>query len=356
MKSLRINIILPFPVTKPVGGAKVMYEYAKELHARGHKIVILHTILRPYKKMKSPLWWKKMVYTFRGASRPSWFPLHKDITSMIVNEISDKYVPEGDIVFSTWWQMAYAINQLSPSKGIKVNLIQDYELWIGQEQKVHESYALPIHHVTIANYLKKILDEHNPAGAKYIPVAIDTDRFTITVPIEDRNPHSIIMMYSEEPRKGTKYGLEALISLKQKFADLKVTLFSVYNKPPDLPNWIEFYTKPQNLPELFNNHAIFFSPSLGEGWALPPAESMASGCAVVLTEIGGHADYGFHEKTALLVDSKNPVDIVVKLERLLSNNDERINLAKAANTFLTQNFTWARSTQLMEQYFYQLTC
>jgi glycosyltransferase involved in cell wall biosynthesis len=354
MKPLRITIVLPFPVTKPVGGAKVMYEYANRLHVRGHKIVIVHSLRRPFKKMKSPIWWKRLTYQLQGAARPNWFPLEKAIPSLIVNEISDKYLPDADIVFSTWWQMAYAISKLSPQKGKPVNLIQDYELWSGQEDKVHASYQLPIYYATYANYLKELVEKYNSGKVMYIPIAIDTNKFFITKAIEDRNPQSIIMLYSEEGRKGTKYGLESFIALKEKLPALTVTLFSVYQRPADLPEWIQFYTKPGNLPELYNQHAIFFSPSLGEGWALPPAESMACGCTVVCTRIGGHADYAIHDQTALLVESKNSEDMKMKLVSLLNDNDKRIQLARNGNTFLTANFNWERSTVITEQYFYDI--
>lgn len=163
-----------------------------------------------------------------------------------------------------------------------------------------------------------------------------------------------MMLYSEEERKGTMYGIEAFIALKEKLPDLTVTLFSVYKRPRDLPGWIQFYTRPSNLPELYNQHAVFFSPSLGEGWALPPAEAMACGCAVVCTDIGGHADYAFHDQTALLVESKNPADMELKLEQLLTDNDKRIRLAINGNKFLTENFNCERSTSIIERYFYSL--
>src|SRR5688500_10532319 len=106
MKSLRINMILPFPGTKPGGGLKVMYEYANRLQEKGHQVTILHSIKRPYKKMRSPLWWKQLVYKLRGVSRPKWFPLHESIVSLIVPEITNHHVPDADILFSTWWEMA----------------------------------------------------------------------------------------------------------------------------------------------------------------------------------------------------------------------------------------------------------
>jgi len=150
MKSMRITLILPFPVTKPVGGARVMYELANRLHANGHKVVVLHSIKRPYKKMKSPVWLKKISYKLKGAARPKWFPLHKDIPSLIVPEITDQHVPDADIVMSTWWQMAYAISNLSPEKGVAFNFIQDYEVWDGNNDLVNASYFLPVRHIVIA--------------------------------------------------------------------------------------------------------------------------------------------------------------------------------------------------------------
>jgi glycosyltransferase involved in cell wall biosynthesis len=304
--------------------------------------------------MKSPLWWKRIAFQIQGAARPNWFPLEKSIPSLIVNEISDRYLPDADIVFSTWWQMTYAISKLSAQKGKPVNLVQDYELWAGQPDKVHASYGLPVYHVTYANYLKVLIEKYNPGQTKYVPSAIDTDKFFIKNPIRDRPPHSIIMLYSKEERKGTKYGIEAFIALKQKFPDLSVTLFGVYKRPAELPAWIQFHTRPGNLPELYNQHAIFFSPSLGEGWALPPAEAMACGCAVICTNIGGHADYAIHDQTALLVESRNTADMKLKLEQLLTDIDKRIELAHNGNKYLIEHFNWEKSTVMIEKYFYDI--
>ena len=354
MKPLRITIVLPFPVTKPVGGAKVMYEYANRLRARGHRIVIVHSLRRPFKKMKSPLWWKRFGFWLQRARRPRWFALDPSVDCRIVNEISDRYLPDADIVFSTWWQMAYAIAGLSPRKGKPVNMIQDYELWAGQEERVHASYALPVNHFAYAHYLKAIADSYNQGRTIYAPGAVDTVKFRIELPIEARPPRSIIMMYSEEPRKGTRYGLEALIALRSRFPDLSVTLFSVYHRPADLPAWIAFHRRPADLTTLYNQHAIFFSPSLGEGWALPPAEAMACGCAVVCTRIGGHADYGKDGESALLVEVKDPADMQRRLASLLEDSPGRIALARRGNQYLLANFNWDHSVDVIEESFARL--
>lgn len=353
MKPLHVNIILPFPVTKPVGGPKIMYEYANRLHEKGHTITMYHSLKRPHKKMKSPLWWKQLIFFLRGAARPKWFPLNPRIKSVIVPEITDKYIADGDIVFFTWWQMAYAVKELSASKGKPVNLVQDYEVWNGADDLVNASFRFNMQYVVIAKYLQEIVYKNSGEQPHLLNNAIDVKRFFIQQSLESRMPESIIMLYSEEERKGTKYGLQALQELKEEFPAMTVTLFGVFPKP-DLPAWMEYYRKPSNLPELYNKNAIFLSPSLGEGWALPPAEAMACGCAVVCTDIGGHAAYAKNNETALLVQPTNVEDIKNKLRLLFTDNEKRIQLAQNANKFLLENFSWEKAVSQLENIFYSL--
>lgn len=351
MSFLKINIVLPFPVTKPVGGAKIMYEYANRLSLSGHKVSIFHSIKRPFKKSNTPLWYKQLLFKIRNVSRPKWFPLNENISSKIVPEISDKYIPDADVIIGTWWQMTYAINNLSKSKGAKFNLIQDYENWKGQVDKVDASYSLPINHLVIAKYLQNLVEEKTGIAPTHIPNAIDSKVFFQTTSPEDRNPQSIIMMYSEEERKGTSYGIAALKKLKEIYPSLKVTLFGVYKKPEQLPPDFIYYQRPANLRELYNESAIFLTPSIGEGWALPPAEAMACGCAVVCTNIGGHLDYATDGETAILIEPKNTEDTYQKIKKLLDDNELRIRMAKNGAQLISTSFSWEKSVKKMEECF-----
>jgi glycosyltransferase involved in cell wall biosynthesis len=347
---LKLTFILPFPPTKPVGGAKVVYEYANRLADKGHQVVVLHSLKRPFKKNKSPLWWKRLVFKLRKVERPNWFALDKAVESRIVPEISDKYVPDGDAVISTWWQMAYALDKIIDSKGRKFNLIQDYEIWENQQELVHQSYRLPLAHLVIARYLGKLVHRYSGREPLYLPNAIDGRQFFVSRSIDSRKPESVIMLYSDESRKGSKIGLDALVKVKADFPGLTATLFGVGEKPEDLPDWVTYYKRPTTLRELYNDHAIMISPSLGEGWALPPAEAMACGCAVVCTDIGGHADYAKHQETALLVEPGNAIALAEKLSILLMRPEKRIELAYAGNSFVTNNFSWEKSVVLLEGY------
>ncbi|MEO6540618.1 MAG: glycosyltransferase family 4 protein [Ferruginibacter sp.] len=353
MKKLNISIILPYPVTKPSGGPKIMYEYANKLSGNGHRVTIYHSIKRPYKKSNTPLFVKRMVYALRGIDRPAWFPLEKNIRSIIVPSITDKYIADADIVLSTWWQMAYAVDRLASSKGEKFNLIQDYEIWNGRNELVDQSFCLGVKNIVIAKYLQELVYKKSGIMPTYLPNAIDTGKFFVSANIAERNDHSVIMLYSDEPRKGTQYGLDALYAIQKTNPDLQVTLFGVYPKPPVLPGWITYHHKPGNLPELYNSAAIFFSPSLTEGWALPPAEAMACGCAVVCTNIGGHADYAFENETALLVEPKHVSEMVDTISILLNDVSLRNKLAQNGSSFIVSKFSWDKNLQKLEALFYQ---
>ncbi len=352
MNKLRINIILPFPVTKPVGGAKVMYEYANRLHDKGHEVAVFHSIKRPFKKSSTPLWYKQLVFSLRNVARPKWFDLNKQIKSLIVPEITDRYIPDADICMSTWWQMTYALNKLNGSKGKKFNLIQDYETWAGHIEKVDKSFSLPVNHLVIAKYLRELVLQKSGIEPVHIPNAIDTGKFFLQQDISDRDPHSIIMLYSQEPRKDSITGIKAIELVQKQFPGLKVQLFGVYPAPSALPAHFSYIQKPGNLAELYNHSAVFFSPSLGEGWALPPAEAMACGCAVVCTDIGGHHDYAIDSKTAILVKPGEIVDMTEKIKLLLENNLQRLQIAAAGNEMINKNFSWDASVKKMENCFY----
>jgi glycosyltransferase involved in cell wall biosynthesis len=70
---------------------------------------------------------------------------------------------------------------------------------------------------------------------------------------------------------------------------------------------------------------------------------------LVSTDNGGVREYAEHEVTALLSPPKNPEALAQNIVRLLENDDLRIRIAKAGHERI-QQFTWERSTDLLEQF------
>lgn len=351
---MKINVVLPSLALRAGGGHKIMYEYANRLARLGHEIIIYHSLFVPYTKYRMPLCLRIIrINIFHHNSKPQWFTLDNTIRTKTISRITDKTIENGDILFSTGFAAVFEIYKLANSKGKKINLIQDHETWTSTEENIINSYKLPLNHIVINDYLFKILEDTNNTPPLLIYNAIDTSKFYVKVPIESRFQKSICMSYSKEERKGSKFGLEAVKLCKKIYPSLRVSLFSIFKKPNEIPDWIEYFQSPSNLIDIYNNSAIFFSPSNGEGWALPPAEAMNCGCSLVCTDIGGHAAYALNNETALLVEPKNCIDMAEKLCLLLENNTLRIKLATQGNEYI-KKFTWENSVNKMESIFTSL--
>ena len=98
-----------------------------------------------------------------------------------------------------------------------------------------------------------------------------------------------------------------------------------------------------------NNAAIFVAASNKEGWALPPAESMQCGCALVCTDIGGFADYAKNGETALTSPVYDVQALADNILALIKDNGKRVKIAKAGNEYI-QRFTMENSYRLMHDF------
>ncbi|MBW4889886.1 glycosyltransferase family 4 protein [Mucilaginibacter sp. HMF5004] len=349
MSKMKINILLPFPPNKPAGGVRVMYEYANYLNELGHEITIYHTLKCSYMDYKYPFWLRWVYFNIKVP--PQWFKLNKGITSKTINSVNNNNIDDGDVLLYTWWALGFDVQRLTSQKGKLFSLIQDLEYWSGNEDKVNESFFLDnIQKIIISEHIRKYVYNMGGVNIKKISFAIDDKLFFIKQSIASRNDQTICMMYSVEPRKGSEYGLSALLKLKKKYPALQVNLFGICDAPADLPKGFTYYKSPGNLPDIMNSSAIFLGPSIQEGCALPPMEAMHCGCAVVCTAIEGHSEYAFDKETAALFESKNIDDCVNAISDLFNNVDKRIRIAQKGNDFIKQN-TWRSSTKELEGIF-----
>jgi glycosyltransferase involved in cell wall biosynthesis len=160
------------------------------------------------------------------------------------------------------------------------------------------------------------------------------------------------MMCSPVPFKGSKDGIAALEIAKKQFPDLRVVLFGNSRRSPWIPQWMTYARDPQQnwiVEELYNRSSIILSSSVTEGFALPPAEGAACGCAVVGTDSGGIRDFVQHGVTGLLSPPENPQALANNICLLLGNDHLRIRLAQSANERI-KGFTWERSSDLLGEF------
>ncbi|WP_332380578.1 glycosyltransferase family 4 protein [Lactococcus cremoris] len=327
-----VTFILPSNLDKPIGGYKIIYQYANFLSAKGYNVnlVFLYKLKFPgsildvmdrflHKLLKRYYKWDI-----------SWFSFKKNI-NIIYYPLKKIELPDSDIVVASAARTVPLVNSLSDSKGKKFYFIQNYEAEeFGNTQKyLHSTYNFNMGNIVISKDLeKKVLD----SGAKkpfYLPNFYDSSEFFCTNSIEKRQ-NIVSLLYHEAPSKRSKLGLEILKEVKKVIPDLKVELFGATEPNFDLDEFVNFTLKAdaeQLREEIYGKSKIYLMPSILEGWGLTGLESMACGAALIASNIGGITEYA-DNKNSILVEADNKALFIKNIIKLLSQDSERIRYAE----------------------------
>lgn len=350
---MKISFIMPGSTRFPVGGYKVVFEYANHLTDRGHTVtVVMPALLDPAVSLPERIYHagRYLLWRATGLFGPQrWFRLRPEIKLQWVPSLRERYIPPADAIVAIAWLPAEFVGSYSKDRGQKFYLIQSYETWWGPEARVRATWQLPLRKIVIAKWLSEIAESMGQT-ATYIPNGLDFTAFGCDVPVTLRNQPSVVMLYHKGEWKGSMDGLQALELARRVVPDLTATLFGVYRQPPHLPDWARYVRNPaqSELRRIYNHAAIFLSPSRTEGWPLPPAEAMMCGATLVCTDIGGHREYAQHELNALLAPPGDPEALAAALVRVLSNNSLRQSLAERARRDISR-FTWSAAVDRFEE-------
>lgn len=354
---MRITFLAPCYCWAPSGGIRVLYEYANRLVAKGHEVSVVYPRRLKYPPPASET--ESLYYRIRGwagdliamFSKPSidWQPIDPRVKSLYVPNSGASHIPDADAIFATAWQTVRSVLECPPKKGEKFYLIQGYETFMGSKALVDETWRAPLHKVATSKWLIEIGEQIGCGNVAYVANAIDHERYRLIQPIEGRPPR-IAMTFTKGTLKGSPDGIKALEIVREKHPDLKAVFFGVTNLRPRIPKWIEYYSNPPQefiIQEIYNKSSIFLSPSWSEGFALPPAEAAACGCAIVATDSGGIRDYLENGVTGMMSPPKDPQRLTENLCFLLANDNFRVRLALAAKKRVI-DLSWDRSTSLLE--------
>lgn len=400
---MRITAVLPrIAIT---GGTKVVFEYANRLKKRGHEVNIVYPlvplIIRP--KFDSKGLARQGSETIRNlkiGNRVDWLDFKANLVRVPILDPRyvksiERLIPDADIVMATSWETAYPVSRLSSKKGEKFYLIQHYEIWnvwnsdrcwgkvqeternqdkmcvamadvipddaIMKKEKeiVDKTYKLPLRKIVESSWLEEVMEKKFGEHVEdVIGVAINFDQiYKEKEGFGCHEPKRVGILYRREKWKGMKDGLKALWIVKRKHPDVQIVLFGEEPIPDDrgiidkLSN-IEFHRLPykERLRKIYNSLDIFVCPSWVEGCQLPPLETMACGCAVVATNVGGVPDYAINGKTILASPPRDPEALARNIIVLLEDEDRRKRLAENGYNHVKQ-FTWEKATDRLENIF-----
>lgn len=340
-----IAFVLPGVGINPVGGFKIIYEYANRIELRGYKVSVFYAVRMNDKSVIKNIYRFFVYFLFRKYSCKKWFKLNSSIKECLLYYSNKEILKYKNICLSAV-TTAYSIQDfdIKTEKNNILYLIQDYEKWLSiTDEYIQQSYSFPFKKIVISEWLRKRVQETGN-DATLIYNGFDFDYFKLTNEIKDRNPYSVCMLYHLDERKRCEDTIKALEIVKQKFPDLIVNTFGVPERPSFLPDWY-YYTQRPNKElhnKIYNDSAIYVAASKAEGMALPPAEAMICGCALVCTNIDGFAMYAINNETALTSPPFDYKALAENIIKLIENNDLRINIAEKGNEYIHQ-FTWENS-------------
>ena len=304
-----------------------MYEYANGFSRHGHDVTVVHPVATSRGRSTTGL--KEKIGRARRRfkdPRPDWLALDDRVKVVSVPRLDPAHVPDADAVVATWWGVANEVAGLPASKGIQFHLVHHYEGDKYPVEEVDHALSLPLIKVAVSRHTAEDLARRGHADVFHVPNGVDTSMYRVTRPPADRDPHRVAMNYVDKPSKDPAAGIAALEKARQAIPDLSAVLFGIGGAPERLPSFASYEQRLSTdalVRDVYNDCAIFLCSSRIEGFGLPGAEAMASGCAVVTTDCGGVTDYAKHEQTALLSPPGDAGALAENIVRLASDEDLR---------------------------------
>jgi glycosyltransferase involved in cell wall biosynthesis len=370
-ETMRVTFVLPKYSREPIGGFRVVYEYANRLVRRGHEVTVVHprhihsesgrSLGDAARLMKSELW----PHITRARNRPliPWMRFDRRVRVELVGDVTQRRLPDADVIVATAWSTAAAVSACSAAKGVRWYLVHDYEFWkTGDAElraKMAKTYQLGLRMIAPSPAVREMLAENGAAPAAEISDAVDWETHGLDRPIEERRHGTIAFPARAHPSKGLADAVAAVTALKAEFGDaIDVTAFGpAAEVATALPSFVRFVRLPSDaqLRALYNSVSIFLFPSHYEAFGLPGAEALACGAALACADSVGSRGYAQHEETALVVPIKCPDLLAAAVARLVRDDALRQRLARAGHARLRSSLTWDAATDQLERHFSMTT-
>ena len=183
----KILFLLPGIANSPIGGYKVVYEYANRLVENGYDVSVAYpaymhvesdsAIMRFLRICKAVLRFLYCRITKKHSCR-NWFGLDKRVKELMTCTLLEKHCPVADIYVATSVHTAYYLNEYKrPCR--RFYLIQHYESWGGiTDAQLRRTYSFPLKKIVISQWLYDIVSKYNP-DCTLIPNGFDFDFFIV---------------------------------------------------------------------------------------------------------------------------------------------------------------------------------
>lgn len=332
---MKITFILPGNSDVPVGGYKLIYQYANKLVDLGHNVTIAF-MYHPYDNKN--IFFKNIEFELKKhlgyeGNKPqvTWFPLDEKI-GIVQNLLNESDLPVSDKIIATAPETAILLSRFKNLVGDKYYFIQNHEVWNLGKEKLSQTYLLPLKKIVIAKWLRDEVYKITNETPEIVPNFYDHSIFYLENNVDARD-NIVTLLNHSEPTKRTKFGLQVLAEVKKRVPNLHVNLFGTGEMPKDLPSYVSYYQKPseKELREnIYGTAKVYLMPTILEGWSLTGMEAMACGAVVVGSDIGGLHDYISNHVEGELIDQNDFDQYVEIIVDMLKDNCKRVSYTERA--------------------------
>jgi phosphatidylinositol alpha-mannosyltransferase len=231
-------------------------------------------------------------------------------------------------------------------------------------RRAMRGYAARLHgRIAVSGAAKHFIERYFPGEYKVIPNGVDIDRFQRSVPIArwQDGTSNILFVGRFEPRKGLLELLKAYRLLHKTGCDCRLLVVGSGPLAREARRYVatrrlrgvEFLGRvsDEEKAQLFRTADVYASPATGgESFGIVLLEAMASGTAIVASDIHGYKGVVRRGREALLVPPRDPKAIAGAIGRLLGDDAERRAMGEAGR-LRAEEFSWPRVTAKVDDFY-----
>ena len=343
---MRFTFMLPSD--NLTGGTRVVAVYARELVALGHQVLVVTCA-------SNAPGWRERLRSLSGAAAaapPGHIALsgvpHKVMARP--GPIGPDDVPDADVIVATWWETAVWMDAMPAAKGLKVHLIQGYEVWFGAKYvpKVHAALRLPNVKIAISSDLKRSIEaELGPLGIGLVPNAVDLQQFNAPARARNAVPR-VGFIYALASIKGADICAQACVLARRRLPGLEVLAFGT-DKPSGalpLPEGTAFFHCPaqDTLRAHYSACDAWLFGSRLDSFGLPILEAMACRTPVIAVPIGAAPEL-IAGGGGVLVDKESPQQMADAIVNLCNQDEAAWQDQSALAHETAHGYSWRDATQ-----------
>jgi glycosyltransferase involved in cell wall biosynthesis len=353
--SERLNITFVCPADNLSGGMRVIALHAAQLARRGHKVIA--ALPRPAAlSLRARL---RRVAKQVPASLANTISFFKDVPFTVrwldhPGPVTDRDLPDADVVVATWWETAEWVWKLSEAKGAKLHFMQDYEIWGPPENaaRVDAVGALPIPKIVIAQWVWELIEQRwGQIPIASVPNSVETNKF-FAPPRGKQSVPTVGLTYSSLPNKGSDVSLAAIELARRSVPELRVIAFGATPTTAEtqLPKNTEFHVQvpDEALRDLYAACDAWLFGTRKEGFGLPILEAMACRTPVIGTPAGAAREL-IGQGGGILVANEDVPAMAQAIVRLVEMTDSQWRELSDAAYRTATAYSWDNATDRFEQ-------